>query len=79
MLSDTSPEARRVYYRTLAAMTPSQRMAIGVELTVAADEMLRAAIRRRCPDAEGEEFTFQLLRARYGRAVAEQVCRRRPD
>ena len=73
MLSDTTPDAQRVYYQTLARMTPSQRVAIAMELTAAADELLRAGVRRRFPDADGEEFLYQLLRARYGRALADKV------
>jgi hypothetical protein len=76
MLSDTTPDAQRFYYQTLAKMSPSQRVAIAMDLTAAADELLRAAVRRRFPDADGEEFLYQLLRARYGRALADKVyCR----
>jgi hypothetical protein len=76
MLSDTTPEARRFYYRRLAEMSPAERMAVGMELAAAGDELVRAAVRRRFPDAEGEEFEYRVLRVRYGRALADQVYRR---
>lgn len=76
MLSDTSPEARRFYYARLAQLTPGERFALGIELSTAADELLRAGVRRRFPDATGEEFAYQLLRARYGRELAGRVCGR---
>lgn len=73
MLSDTTPEARRFYYQRLAQMTPAERVAIAAELTAAADELLRSAVRRRYPNADAEEFAYELLRARYGRALAGKV------
>ncbi len=76
MLSDTTTDARKVYFAALAAMTPAQRVARAMELTAAADELLRAAVRRRFPHIEGEDLTRELLRARYGSAIARQVCRR---
>ena len=76
MLSDTTPKAQRFYYRRLAAMTPAQRLNIGIELTEAADELLRESVRRRFPDARGEEFEYQVLRTRYGRELADRVYRR---
>ncbi len=76
MLSDTSPEAERVYYRALAALSPAERVAIAMDLTTAADQMLRAAVRRRFPDADDDQLTYELLRARYGRSLANRVCGR---
>lgn len=76
MLSDTSPEAARFYYQRLAALTPSERIQIGLELTAAADNLLRAAIARRFPHASEEELQYQLLRARYGKELADRVWRR---
>jgi len=73
MVRDTSPEAERVYYRRLAELTPAQRVQIGLELTGAADDMLRAAIARRFPGASDEEFRYQLVRARYGRELADRM------
>ena len=73
MLSDTTPDAQRFYYQRLAELTPAERIAIAMELTAAADELLRAAVKRRFPEAEGEEFDYQLLRARYGPELADKV------
>lgn len=73
MLSDTTPDARRFYYRRLAEMTPAERVEIAMQLTAAADQLLRASIGRRHPEAEGPEFEYHVLCARYGRAVADKV------
>lgn len=45
-----------------------------MDLTTAADELLRAAVRRRFPDADKRGLTYELLKARYGRALADRVC-----
>lgn len=72
-LSDTTPEARRVYFETLRRMTPAERVPVAMELTAAADELLSAGVRRRHPEAQGEEFDYQVLRARYGQELADKV------
>jgi hypothetical protein len=72
-LSDTTPEARRVYFDILRRMTPAERVQVAMELTAAADELLRAGVRRSHPEAQGEEFDYQVLRARYGQELADKV------
>jgi hypothetical protein len=73
MLSDTTPDARRFYYARLSQMTPAERVTVAMELTAAAAELTRASVHRRFPDAQGEEFEYQVLRLRYGRALADKV------
>ncbi len=73
MQKDTTPDAQRFYYQRLAQMTPEERVHLAVELCEAADQMLRARIRRQFPDAQGADFEYQLLRARYGQELADRV------
>ena len=48
MLSDTSPGEREVYFRRLAEMTPSERVAIGAALWAAEEAFapVRSALER---------------------------------
>jgi hypothetical protein len=69
-LSDTSPEASRIYFQRLAEMTPSERIGIGVALWDAADRLQRAAARRMHPDADDAEITYRIAVARFGVALA---------
>ncbi|MDX2152342.1 MAG: hypothetical protein SFV54_16510 [Bryobacteraceae bacterium] len=73
MHQDTSPDARRFYYRRLAELAPAERAAIAVELCQASDALLREGIRRRHPYAGPEEVNYWLLRSRYGRELADRV------
>lgn len=76
MLSDTSPEARRVYFESLALLSPAERVQIALELTEAAEQMQRAAILRRNPEATEAEVVYELVRIRYGKELADRVYRR---
>ena len=73
MLLDTTPEARRTYYDCLARLTPAERLAVALELCAVSDELVRAGVRLRHPDAAGDEFNYQVLRAKYGRKLADRV------
>lgn len=73
MLSDTTPAAQRVYEQALARLTPDERVAITMEMIAITDDLLRAGIRLRHPGAMGEEFEYQLLRAKYGPELAGRV------
>jgi hypothetical protein len=75
-LSDTSPKARDVYYRRLAEMTPSERLAIGAALWTAGDSLQRSVIRRDYPDADSDEINFRLAALRYGEELARKAYRR---
>ena len=73
MLTDTSPEAQRAYHAVIARLTPAQRVEMTMEMISATDDLLRAGVRLRHPEATGEEFEYQLLRAKYGRYLAARV------
>jgi hypothetical protein len=76
MLSDTSPGAREVYFRRLAEMTPSERVAIGAALWAAGDSLQRATARGMYPDADDAEINFRIAATRYGSELARRAYRR---
>jgi hypothetical protein len=73
MLSDTSPEAREVYFQRLAEMTPSERLGIGAALWAAGDALQRSAVRTLYPDADDAEITFRIGVTRFGPELARKV------
>ncbi|MBV9155866.1 MAG: hypothetical protein JO097_06370 [Acidobacteriaceae bacterium] len=75
-MSDTSVKAREVYFERLKAMTPSERINLGVALWNAADSVQRAAILRLCPEADEGEITFRLAVSRFGPELARKAYRR---
>lgn len=75
-LSDTSPKAGAVYFQRLAAMTPSERLRLGASLWEMAHSLQWAAVRRRHPDADEAEITFQVAVTRFGEKIARAAYRR---
>jgi hypothetical protein len=75
-LSDTSPKASKVYFERLAAMSPSERVRIGVALWEAGNSLQRAAIRRKYPDADEAEINFQMAVTRFGEDLARAAYRK---
>lgn len=75
-LNDTSPEAREVYFRRLAEMTPSERIDNGASLWAAGDSLQRAAARRMYPKAHKAEITFRIAVTRFGADLARKAYRR---
>lgn len=73
---DTSPKARDAYFRRLAEMTPSERLAVGAALWRAGDSLQRSAMRRMHPQADDAEITFQIAVTRLGPELARKVYRR---
>lgn len=73
MITDTTPEAQRVYETAIAGMTPAERVSMCLEMIAVTDDLLRAGIRLRFPEAQGEEFEYQLLRVKYGQELANRV------
>ena len=73
MLTDTTPRAQRVYDAAIARLTPAQRVEMVMEMISATEDLLRAGVRLRHPQATGEEFEYQLLRAKYGHELAARV------
>ena len=66
MITDTTDEAQRVYEAANAGMMPAERVAMCMEMIAVTEDLLRAGIRLRIPEAREEEFEFQVLRAKYG-------------
>jgi hypothetical protein len=56
-ISDTSPRELDVYFQRLAAMTPAERVNIGVALCQAGDSLQRAAMRLQHSEADDEEIS----------------------
>ena len=75
MLTDTTPEAQRAYDSAIGRLTPAERVAISMEMIAVTEDLLllRAGVRLRYPAATGEEFEYQVLRAKYGRELAGRV------
>ena len=76
MLSDTSPAAQRIYEQAIQRLTPDERVGIIMEMIAVTDDLLRAGILLRHPGATGEEFEYQILRAKYGAELAGRVYSR---
>jgi hypothetical protein len=70
---DTSPEARRFYYERLAALTPSERLAMMRASSRMIRTLAETAIRREHPDASPEELRVRLAVRLYGRELVEKV------
>lgn len=73
MITDTTPEAQSAYEIAIASMTPAERVSMCMEMIAVTDELVRAGIRLRYPEARGQEFEYQILRAKYGQELARQV------
>jgi len=72
-LIDTSPGARKTYFRRLAEMTASERLGIGAALWAAGDSLQQAAVRRMYPEADDAEITFQIAVRRFGAELARKA------
>lgn len=73
MLSDTAPDALRVQIELLRKATPSQRFRLVCDLTTAAVELSRAAIRRADPGLSESEAKLRWAEFYYGGRLADQV------
>jgi hypothetical protein len=69
-LIDTSPKVSQVYFQRLAAMSPAERLRLGVALWDAARSLQWAAVRRKHPDADEAEIAFQVAVTRFGAELA---------
>ncbi len=74
--NDTSPKARAVYFQRLSAMTPSERVRLGVGLCEAGQSLQWAAARRKYPEANEGELVFQIAVTRFGEELARKAYRR---
>jgi len=75
-LNDTSAKAREVYLQRLSAMTPAERVRLGVGLWEAAQSLQWSAVRRKYPDANEAELAFQIAITRFGAELARAAYRR---
>ncbi len=75
-LSDTSPKADHVYFQRLGAMTPAERLRLGVALWEAAHALQCSVARRRHPDADETEIAFQVAVTRFGADFARAAYRK---
>lgn len=75
-LSDTSPKASQVYFERLAAMTPSERVRLGIALWEAGHALQCAAFRRKYPHADEAEIAFHVAVTRFGEELARAAYRR---
>lgn len=73
MINDTTPEAQRVYESAISCLTPAERVAMCMEMIAVTDDLRRAGIRLRFPEAGQEELEYQLLRLKYGHELANRV------
>ena len=73
MLTDTTPQAQRAYYAALARLTPAERVGLTMEMIASTDDLVRAGVCLRHPNATGEEFAYQFLRAKYGSELTGRV------
>jgi hypothetical protein len=64
--ADTDPETHRRQIEKLRAMTMDERAALVSALNSACDDLARAGIRRRHPDADEHEITMRLGALKYG-------------
>ncbi len=76
MLTDTTPEAQRVYEAAIRRRSPAERVAMCLEMIAVTEDLVRAGVRLRYPEATGEEFAYQVLRAKYGSKLADRVYSR---
>lgn len=70
---DTSPEADRVQFDLLRAMTPVQRAERMSALTLAVQQLACAGIKQRYPEASDEETWLRLAAQRLGRDTMRAV------
>jgi hypothetical protein len=75
-LTDTSPKASQVYFERLAAMTPSERVRLGVALWEAGHSLQCSVARRKYPHADEDEIAFQVAVTRFGEKLARAAYRR---
>ncbi len=73
MLSDTSPDALAVQIQLLRKATLSERLRLMCDLTTAAIELSRDAIRRANPTWSELEVKLQWAELHYGKDLADQL------
>lgn len=75
MLSDTSPDARRVQIELLRRLTPAQRVSMMRSLSATAIGLSRRALARTNPGLDGHELNLLFIEMNYGKELADGVRR----
>jgi len=70
---DTSPEVWRKQMGALEAMTPQRRLQLWEALNAELAELEERALRRQHPSLDDREVLVELVRRRYGEALAGAV------
>lgn len=73
MISDTTPEIEAMMLAMRRAQTPGQRMESGFRMTEFVQSLEIGVLRKRHPEATGDEFLYLLARKRYGVDLAEKA------
>lgn len=71
--ADTTAEVRRRQIEAYRAMTPDDRMALGVELSEAMREVTLDGIRSRRPGLDEQHAVAELIRLWHGPGLARRV------
>ncbi len=70
---DTSPEARRLLSGLYARMSPAEKLRCMQQITLSANQLALAGLRRRNPGDTQSELLLRLARMRLGDDVVEAV------
>lgn len=73
-LDDTHPEARRVQFERLRAMSAEQRLVMADELSSMTMHLSRQAIRETMPDAPEHRVILRWIELVYGRELAARIA-----
>lgn len=71
--ADTDAETLEVLFELYRRMTPTDKLQRVRELTLAANRLALAGLRRRHPGDSGEELLLRLARVRLGDEVVDRV------
>ncbi len=70
---DTTPEAREVHTRLIARLSPAERARRVRDLTIGANALALAGLRRRHPEATEPELLLRLAALRLGADLVERA------
>ena len=71
--ADTSAEAWSVVVERWRTMTPAAKLALADSLSTDCTRLMLAGIAATYPDLDERELRHEMLRRRYGRALADEV------
>lgn len=71
--SDTTDEAREVQFAAYRALTPSERVAIALQISDDVRSLSRHGIRMRCPELDEQGAHHEFLRILYGADLAAEL------